>query len=265
MPEFVEVEAYRRTVEPLVGERIDAIDVFDDRLLRHAEPPHVYGVLGGATIERARRTGKVLLIDVSGGHTAALGFGLRGWLSLDGQVARAHAGSETETWRRRPPRPDHVRLRVAAGTRCLELEDQLRMATLQIDVDEDRLGPDVLTLDKDGFRALLARSGTAVKTLLMDQERVAGVGNLIADEICYQGGIDPRRIARELTAADVDDLWIGFRRTRTRVLERNGSHQGVMIQHGARTRGAECPRCGVEMRRVQVGGRTTFFCPSHQR
>ena len=84
MPEFVEVEAYARTARPLVGSTITGIDLRDERLLRRAEEgfdaeaAHVHGVLGGAVIEEVRRIGKLLLLDVSGGHTASLTFGLRG-------------------------------------------------------------------------------------------------------------------------------------------------------------------------------------------
>jgi formamidopyrimidine-DNA glycosylase len=259
MPEFVEVEAYRCTVEPLVGERVDTIDVIDDRILRRAEPAFVYGVVGGATIERTRRIGKVLFLDLSGGHTASLAFGLRGWLSLDGRVALASGG-----WRDRQPKPEHVRLRLDVGGRIVELEDQLRLATLEVDIDESQLGTDVMALTKAQLTGMLRRTRRAVKTALMDQHCIAGIGNLIADEILYQAGIDPRRAASDLDADELSAVWTGLRRTRKRVLERNGSHQGVLIQRGARERGGRCPRCGVEIQRVQVGGRTTYYCPEHQ-
>lgn len=260
MPEFVEVEAYRRTVEPLVGERIDVIDVIDDRILRRSEPAFVCGVVGGATIERTRRIGKVLFLDLSGGHTASLTFGLRGWLSLDGRVALASGG-----WRDREPKPEHVRLRLDVGGKIVELEDQLRLATLEVDIDESILGVDVMALTEAQLIDLLRRTSRAVKTAVMDQHRIAGIGNLIADEIFYEAGVDPRRAASDLDDDELSALWTGLRRTRKRVLERNGSHQGALIQSGARERGRRCPRCDVEIQRVQVGGRTSYFCPEHQR
>jgi len=260
MPEFVEVEAYRRTVEPLVGQRIDAIEVIDARILRRSEPAFVYGVVGGATIEHTRRIGKVLFLDLSSGHTASLTFGLRGWLSLDGRVALASGG-----WRERSPKPEHVRLRLAVGGRTVELEDQLRLATLEVDIDESHLGVDVMALTKAQLADLLGRTSRAVKTALMDQRRIAGIGNLIADEMLYEAGIDPRRAASDLDDDELSAVWSSVRRTRKRVLERNGSHQGVLIQSGARERGERCPRCNVEIKRVEVGGRTTYFCPQHQR
>lgn len=266
MPEFVEVEAYANVVRPLIGGTISGIDLRDERLLRRAdegfdaEAAHVYGVLGGAEIVAVRRIGKLLLVDVSGGHTMSLTFGLRGWLMLDGRIARADG-----TWRDRSAKPEHVRLVITVdGTRELALEDLLRLATLEIDADESKLGPDVLVLDKSSFRDITESSKATIKGLLMDQRRIAGIGNLIADEILFQGKVDPRRTASDIVDGHFDDLWDGLRRTRERVLEKNGSHQGVMIQSGAREKGEHCPRCHVEMQRVKVGGRTSYFCPAHQ-
>ena len=267
MPEFVEVEAYANTARPLIGGTITGIDLRDERLLRRAEEgfeaesAHVHGVLGGAEIEGVRRLGKLLLIELSGDHVMGLTFGLRGWLQLDGEIARPD-GSRRE----RSAREEHVRLVIEVdGEHELVLEDLLRLATLELDVDEGRLGVDVLDLGKGAFRELLASSQATIKGLLMDQRRIAGIGNLIADEILFQGKVDPRRTASDIRGDDLDDLWTGLRRTRERVLERGGSHQGVMIQSGARERGARCPRCDVEVERVKVGGRTSYLCPGHQR
>lgn len=262
MPEFVEAEAYRRTLDPVIGAAIDAVDIPDQRILRRNddEGDLVRGVLTGAKIVGTRRIGKAVLTDVSSGHTLALAFGLRGRLLLDGGTSDA-AGH----WREKPARPDHVRFRMRLGDHEVELEDQLRLATIEIDVDESKFGIDIMALEKRELRSLLGLSDAAIKSVLMNQTRIAGIGNLIADEMLYQGGIDPRRPASDISGNDLDDLWTGVRRTRDRVLERNGSHHGVLIQSGARERGASCPRCGVEIKRITVGGRTSYFCPDHQR
>lgn len=266
MPEFVEVEAYANTARPLIGGTITGIDLRDERLLRRAEEgfdaeaSHVHGVMGGAEITDVSRIGKLLLLHLSGDHTVGLTFGLRGWMVLDGEIARADG-----TRRTRSIKPEHVRLAIEVdGSRELLLEDLLRLATAEIDPDTSALGPDVLDIDKDRFRELLAGSNATIKGLLMNQRHIAGIGNLIADEILFQGKVDPRRTASDIGGDDLDDLWLGFRKTRDRVLAKNGSHQGVMIQSGAREKGEHCPRCDVEMQRVKVGGRTSYFCPQHQ-
>ena len=265
MPEFPEIEAYRQIATPLVGERISGIDIADPRLLRRGDDAaEVHGLLGGATIDAVRAIGKVLLFDLAAadgdGRSFALTFGLRGWLSVDGRVA-----NPSGTTRARTPKTEHVRLSMEIGDHLMELEDLLRLATLELDFDESRLGPHVGTMTKADFRDIICGSRAVLKPLLMDQKRIAGVGNLIADEVFYQAGIDPRRRADHLSTEEFDALWTGLRRTRDRVIDKGGSHQGVLIQEGARAKGARCPRCGVEVRRVQVGGRTTYFCPEHQR
>jgi len=266
MPEFVEVEAYANTIRPLIGGTVTGIDLRDERLLRRAEEgfdaeaAHVYGVLEGAEILDVRRLGKLLLVDISGDHTMGLTFGLRGWLMLDGEIARADG-----TRRPRSAKPQHVRLAIEVDeTHEIVLEDLLRLATLEIDPDTSSFGTDILEIDKRGFRDLLDGSQATIKGLLMNQQRIAGIGNLIADEICFQGKVDPQRRAGDITGDDLDDLWAGVRTTRDRVLAKNGSHQGVLIQSGSRERNEHCPRCDVEIRRVKVGGRTTYFCPEHQ-
>lgn len=263
MPEFVEAEAYRRSFDPLIGSTVTAVEIVDERLLRRHpdDGDRIVGALVDSEIDAVRRIGKVVLVDVSSGHTAALGFGLRGRLAVDGR-----ASSPDGNTRPVEVRAEHIRLRVETGDgHELVLEDQLRLATLDLDPDEARFGLDVMEIGKSEFREILNASDAAVKSLLMDQRRLAGIGNLIADEILYQGKIDPRRPASELTGRDLDALWTGLTRTRDRVLERGGSHHGVLIDSGARERGAECPRCDVPVERVKVGGRTTYFCPGHQR
>lgn len=266
MPEFVEVEAYANTARPLIGGTITGVDLRDERLLRRAEEgfdaeaAHVYGVMGGAALLDVSRIGKLLLIHLSGDHTVGLTFGLSGSLMLDGEIARADGTRRTHSHK-----PQHVRLSIEVDdSRVLILEDLLRLATLEIDPDMSALGPDIMELDKDAFRGLLAGSKATIKGLLMNQGHVAGIGNLIADEILFQGKIDPRRTASDITGDDLDDLWLGVRKTRDRVLAKNGSHQGVLIQSGSRSKGERCPRCDVEMKRVKVGGRTSYFCPAHQ-
>lgn len=261
VPEFVEVEAYRRTAEPLVGATVAAVEVCDDRLLRlGTSRAEIDAVSQAERIEAVRRTGKVLFIDLSSGHSLAVTFGLRGRLVLDGRIATADG-----RWRSARVRGDHVRLRAVADGRDLLLQDQLRLATIMVDMDEDRLGPDVLAITKRQFRDALGRSAAVLKSRLMDQRVVAGIGNLIADEIFYQSGVDPRRASNTLDADEFDRLWSAVRRTRRLVLDKGGSHHGDFIQLGARERGRLCPRCGVEVWRKTVGGRTTFFCPEHQR
>ncbi|TMM19871.1 MAG: hypothetical protein E6G01_01330 [Actinobacteria bacterium] len=97
----------------------------------------------------------------------------------------------------------------------------------------------------------------------MDQARLAGVGNLIADEALWKAGLDPRRPASSLTTAETRRLHRHLRAVVSDLLERGGSHLGDLL--AARVPGGRCPRDGEPLARDQVGGRTTWWCPRHQR
>jgi formamidopyrimidine-DNA glycosylase len=147
------------------------------------------------------------------------------------------------------------------------VHDPRRFGSLQLAPDEDRLGPDALTVSLPQLRSALAvgpgREGTAapLKARLMDQERVAGVGNLLADEILWRAGLDPSR-RTPLTDAELRVLHKELRATLRQLGRRGGSHMGELMEH--RATGGRCPRDGTELRRETVGGRTTYWCPVHQ-
>ncbi len=100
-----------------------------------------------------------------------------------------------------------------------------------------------------------------LKARLMDQERLAGVGNLLADEILWRAAIDPGR----RTPLDDDELRTlhkSLRSTLKLLDRRGGSHMGDLMEE--RQPGGHCPRDGAELLHAQVGGRTTYWCPVHQ-
>ena len=97
----------------------------------------------------------------------------------------------------------------------------------------------------------------------MDQARLAGVGNLIADEVLWRAGLDPRRPAGSLSSAETRRLHRHLHAVVDDLLERGGSHMGDLLE--ARLPGGVCPRDGAPLARGQVSGRTTWWCPRHQR
>ena len=96
----------------------------------------------------------------------------------------------------------------------------------------------------------------------MDQARVAGVGNLIADELLWRAGLDPRRPCASLTAEEVAHLHEHLAPTVLDLLGRGGSHTGDLVPE--RGLGGRCPHDGTALERATVGGRTTWWCPGHQ-
>jgi formamidopyrimidine-DNA glycosylase len=97
----------------------------------------------------------------------------------------------------------------------------------------------------------------------MDQARLAGVGNLIADEVLWRAGLDPARPAGGLSPAELRRLHRHLGVGLAEMSERGGSHTGDLMEQ--RHPGGVCPRDGAALRRATVGGRTTWWCPVHQR
>jgi len=143
------------------------------------------------------------------------------------------------------------------------MRDPRRLGGVELDPDEDRLGPDASTVGPAALRAALAGGTTALKARLLDQSRLAGVGNLIADETLWRAGLDPSRPAGGLDDREIRRLSRALRRTVDDLIERGGSHTGDLLP--ARVRGGCCPRDGALLRRATIGGRTTWWCPQHQR
>jgi formamidopyrimidine-DNA glycosylase len=255
---MIEVEYYRRVAERTVGRQIARVHAPDDWFLKGGTTAAaIRRALAGATVTGTDRIGKLLLLETDAARLG-LRFGMTGRLVVDGtgpiekleySSARTDAG-----WIR-------FALRFAGGG-DLELVDPRRLGGVILEPSHDHLGPDALTLTRRDLRDGLAASAAPVKAWLLDQHRVAGIGNLLADEILWRAGIDPARAARSLSPDEVAVLHRTIGRTVRVLMERGGSHTGDL--QVARVRGASCPRDGAELLRRTIGGRTTYSCPLHQ-
>lgn len=261
MPELVEVEAYRALAEArALGRRIEAVDAPDAWFLKRGlTAPVLAEALAGRKFRVARRTGKLLMLDTSGrGPTLGLRFGMTGRLIVDGFVgvdALIYSSARQETaW-------DRVVVRFTRGGE-LRVRDPRRLGAVELDPDEDVLGPDARTITLGQLRAALAGSAVALKARLMDQRRVAGIGNLIVDELLWRAALAPTRPAGSLDDAELRRLHRHVHRTIEALIERGGSHTGDL--QAMRLAGGTCPKDGHPLARATVGGRTSWWCPHHQ-
>jgi formamidopyrimidine-DNA glycosylase len=145
----------------------------------------------------------------------------------------------------------------------LVVRDPRLLGGVELDPDEAALGPDALEITAAQLRRALEGSVVAVKTRVMDQRRVAGVGNLTADEVLWRASLAPHRRSASLTAPDHRRLHHHLHGTLDDLLRRGGSHLGDLMP--ARHKGGRCPRDGTELRHSTVGGRSSWWCPRHQR
>jgi formamidopyrimidine-DNA glycosylase len=258
VPELLEVEAYRSLADATLDRRIRSVVTPDLWILKRDTTPARLRALVGARFVASRRRGKLLLLDTDLGPTLGLRFGMTGVLVLDGidgvdQLEYASTRRD-ERWVRFAVEFDD------GGT--MSLRDPRRLGGVELDPDEDALGPDALTVSQAQLRDLLA-SSAPLKARLMDQRRIAGLGNLLTDEILWRASLDPNRPANSLTPAEQRRLHTHLRRSLDELMARGGSHTGDL--HHARVRGSTCPRDGTPLDRRTIGGRTTYSCPTHQR
>lgn len=261
MPELVEVERYRVLAAEAVGWRVASVAAPDPLVAPGGSV--LDGALRGLRLSGARRRGKLLLLDTDVGPTLGIRFGMTGTLLLDGSP-----GIDQLLYSPRTSGDRWVRfsLRVRRGRRerVLALSDPRRLGRVVLDPDEAALGPDAAGVSLSQLLAALGSSttGPPLKARLLDQHRLAGVGNLIADEVLWRASLDPRRAASTLVPSEARRLHRHLRGTIADLSARGGSHLGDLVPE--RRPGGRCPRDGTPLVRATVGGRTTWWCPGHQ-
>lgn len=266
MPELLEVEAYRRLAEEVVGRRIAEVEAPDAWFCKGGtSAAGLADALVGGRVAGARRRGKLLLLDVAAdgvpGAPTVLGlrFGMTGRLLVDGHDVVGHLEYGSD---RGLPEWDRLTLRFADHGE-LRVSDPRRLGGVELDPDEGRLGPDAASITAAPLRDALVGSTAPLKARLLDQSRVAGLGNLLVDETLWRAGLDPARPAGGLDQVERRRLLRTLRRVVDELGSRGGSHTGDLME--ARVRGGVCPRDGTPLERRTVGGRTTYSCPRHQR
>jgi formamidopyrimidine-DNA glycosylase len=273
VPELPEVETVRRRLAPvLVGARIERAEIVDVRLTRPVEPRVVAERLVGDTVASLERRGKYLLWRLEGGRTLVV------HLRMTGSFLHAASGSLPEDAHRR------ATLRLDSGS-DVAYRDVRRFGTWEL-LDEGhlrpyleaRLGPEPLGSSFSASRlgVLAAGRRAPVKSFLLDQRRIAGIGNIYADEALWRARIHPLRPAGGLDAGEVARLHRAVRAALRRGVELQGSTlrdyvtpegEGGGMQHEFHVYGRlgePCDRCGRPIERIVVGGRGTWLCPRCQ-
>ncbi|HEX3460689.1 MAG TPA: DNA-formamidopyrimidine glycosylase family protein [Acidimicrobiales bacterium] len=259
MPELPEIESYRRLAETALDRGIRTVKAPDKWYLKSGTTAAwLRRALVGHRFSAARRLGKLLLLDTDGGPVVGIRFGMTGTLLVDGSSSVEHL---LYTPRRTNPAWDRLVIGFDDGG-TMEVQDPRRLGGVLIDPTLDHLGPDALSITRAQLAAALAGSTAHLKARLLDQSKVAGIGNLIADELLWRTGLSPERPAGSLTPTEVRRLHAGMVRALGLLIRRGGSHLGDLMEE--RHRGGRCPKDGTELARATIGGRTTYWCPAHQ-
>ncbi len=271
MPELPEVESARAVIErEALGREIVDVDDSDSYVSRPHRPGEIRAALVGRRLTAAHRRGKSMWFDTSGTEeSAATGPALGIHLGMSGKIVIADGhGAEIEGgdyWRRGRATGDHRFTRFAvtfADGGSLLLIDPRRLGRVRLDPPVDVLGPDAREITKAQFRAAFGKGTAPVKARLLDQEAIAGIGNLLADAALWQAKIHPAQPVGDLDQADVDRLYRAVRRVVQSTVTDGGVHTLKIVEF--RKPGAHCPRCGAPMVHGTIAGRTTWWCSREQ-
>jgi formamidopyrimidine-DNA glycosylase len=259
VPELPDVEGHRRTIdEHAAGLTVRAVRVADSELLQGTSPAGLSRSLRGRVVAASERRGKWLWLRTDDGTGPTLVFHFRqtGELVFDDQDEDVPGDVLTLVF-------DTGRLTYRTQRR-LGGVSYLRPGTHVEDVTGP-LGPDAAEIDRSELEEALAGHAGAVKSALLNQRRVAGLGNELVDEILWRSGIHPRRAAGELDREAVREMHRELRSVLGQAIRAGHVPSGPTWLNGQRTAPSPtCPRCGTQLERGKVAGRTTFWCPRDQ-
>ena len=271
MPELPEVETARSLIAgEALHRRIAGVDDADTFVCRPHSPGQLRDALVGRELTAARRRGKAMWCETSGagrattpGPDLGIHLGMGGRIVVASQSGRAVEGGGPRRRDAQPGKAEWNRfvLEFADGG-SLTLVDKRRLGRVRLNPDIDALGPDAGEITPAEFRSLIMKGTIAVKGRLLDQSKIAGIGNLLADEMLWKAKMPPSARAGSLQRTDADRLYRALRSALDSALAKGGVHTGDVIP--ARRPGGECPRCGAEMKHGTVAGRSTWWCSREQ-
>jgi formamidopyrimidine-DNA glycosylase len=291
MPELPEVETTRRQIAPLVvGRRIERVETTRQSYFFLTPPQKLRRLLVGRRIESLDRFGKYLVARLEGDARLLLHLGMTGQLfSSDATSVRllsatARASLPPEAQRAfEPDEHTHLRLTMEGLEPKIYFRDVRKFGKVewlepgQANERLDRLGPDALDVTGDLFFRASRGRRIAIKSLLLDQSVVAGIGNIYADEALFIAGVRPARGARRVTRAECEALAKGVRQVLARSIATggssisdyvspNGSDGGYQDERKVYGRtGEACPGCADPIRRRVIGQRSSHYCARCQR
>ncbi len=260
MPELIEVERYRQLAHQCVGREIVLVRCPDPWYLKGGlAGPDVAEWLIGRSISDTYRRGKLMTVSFSDdGPTLGLRFGMTGQLIVDGVSG---VGELLYSARNVDDKFNRFELGFADGG-SMVMSDPRRLGGIEEGPDVDALGPEASTVSVAQLRTAIRLSKSPIKAVLMDQSRMAGLGNLLCDEILWRARINPGRGAFSLLDADLAVLQKSIVNTVRTLTKRGGSHLGDL--QSSRSRAGICPRCSAPLARGTIGGRTTYWCTVEQ-
>lgn len=261
MPELPDVEVFKQYLESTsLHKKIDEIEMQGRRLFKGISAAQMKRKLKGNSLASAHRHGKYLFIELANGGWLVLHFGMTGFL----KYFKDQAG-----------RPSHTRLLLHFSNGYhLAYDSQRKLGEIVLAADpasfikKKQLGPDLFdpAFDLTKFRAILRKTDATIKSTLMNQKHMAGIGNIYSDEILFQAGVHPGCKTGQLADRVIEKLYSEAGRTLEKAIEARSDPDRLpssfIIPH--RRSGENCPKCKGKITKEKIAGRTSYFCPECQ-
>lgn len=291
MPELPEVEVTRRCIEPfLVGRVIEAVHTTPASYFFLTPPGQLQKSLPGRKVGAVSRHGKYLRALLDNGQTLVLHLGMTGQLFSSGatsvrllSAAARAALAPGEQAAFKPDKHTHLRLCFADGGPDVLFRDVRKFGKVLLlgvngrDERLERLGIDALEASGIELFSATRKKRSPIKSLLLDQSVIAGIGNIYADEALFLAGVKPTRPCRRVKSAECHAIVAAAQRVMLRSIETGGSSisdyvapdgtdGGYQDERQVYAReGEACPKCGHKIVRVIVGQRSSHYCPACQK
>ena len=260
MPELPENEAQRLTLErECLNRTIEAVELGEDVTYIELPGDNERARLVGRQFTETRRHGKNIFVGSKTGPWMTVHLG------MTGKLVPFDAPDDP---------PEHTKLLIRfEGDRRLAFRCPRKLGHVRVIddpasyIEDEGLGPNALEVPREQFVQTFGSTRSAIKSALMKQDKMAGIGNLWSDETLFQTGIHPEARANALGEEVLADIHAVMRRILKSVVGVEARYRELpedwLIRH--RKKGAECRRCGGAIGSTKVGGRTAYFCDKHQK
>lgn len=260
MPELPDVEVFRKYIaEHALKQRITDVTVNTTDILKNTSVPNIKKALKGKMFTRTSRQGKYCFLNTNGEDIVVLHFG------MTGNIQYHHNGA---------PPDDHERVRFHFDNgNILSFINIRLLGEVRLIKDKDsfvaskQIGSDALGLNFNRFKKLVRERSSMVKTALMNQHLLSGIGNVYADEILFQSRIHPKKNVKELSEVQLKKLYNMMKKVSETAIKKNANADKFPDSFitPRREEGSKCPSCSGTLEKIKVSGRPTFFCPKCQK
>lgn len=259
MPELPDVEVFRRYLDSTaLHKTITEVEVETARILEGVSKAKLQKALTGRQFQVTHRHGKHLLAAFDKDAWLTFHFGMTGFLKYFKQMDQE---------------PEHDRLLISFDNEYhLAYVSQRKLGAVGLTddvedfVEEKELGPDALRIDLEGLRQVIKGKRGSIKSFLMNQKHLAGIGNIYSDEILFQSRLHPKAEVNNLARDTVEQLYQAMQDVLRGAIAAQADPErfpkAFLIPH--RHPGGTCPRCRGEVKKISISGRSGYFCPACQ-